>query len=217
MKKNMLSGKKKLIPISLVVLALAAAGAGAAAGTILAGKVTGEVPVAVSQALLVEAVSNTKLPVTPDATKDEAVMTQQVFDNWTMVHIANRFIGVKSDDNTGFQAGMEIATGDWTEVNLQLKNASANDLVALLTLDVPQGLEVEAFGSTYADNAADAPNYDLDVTNVTRVGLNTWKLIVKGGTNKDDVDSLLHLIISSDDDSPPGYYSISGTIKQIAY
>src|SRR3989304_4176915 len=53
MNKSVLAGKKKLIPIGLLVLALVAAGAGAAAGTILAGKVTGEVPVAVSQALLV--------------------------------------------------------------------------------------------------------------------------------------------------------------------
>ena len=44
---------KKAIPAWLLVMVLVVCGAGAAAGTVLAGKVTGEMPVAVSQALLV--------------------------------------------------------------------------------------------------------------------------------------------------------------------
>ena len=191
----------RVIPLGLLILALLAVGAGAAAGTILAGKVTGEMPVAVSQALLVENVTNVKSAVPAD----DSVVTQQVFDNFGNIHAANRFIGVKSDDNTAFQAAAELAVGDWTEINLQLKNASANDLVALLILDVPQGLEVEAFG----DGAY--------VHNVTRVGPNTWKFIVKGGTNKSVAGSLLNLIVSVDDDAAPGYYGISGVLKQIAY
>ncbi len=43
----------KVLPIWLIVVALVTAGAGAAVGTILAGKVTAEVPVTISQALLV--------------------------------------------------------------------------------------------------------------------------------------------------------------------
>ena len=52
MKKVIRIGKKN-IPVWLLVTALGVAGAGAAVGTVLAGQVTGEIPVTVSQALLV--------------------------------------------------------------------------------------------------------------------------------------------------------------------
>jgi len=194
---------KKALPIWLLVIVLVACGAGAAAGTVLAGKVTGEVPVAVSQALLTGEPS-WKASLTPD----EDVQPQQVYMHADWVAKPNRSFGAVSDDNTGFQAAAEVATGDWAVFNLPLKNASDVDLVGLLTLSVPECLEVEVFQAT---------SIDSNVLNVVRVGLNTWKFKLLAAAEYDDPADALAIIVSVDDICMPGYYNIEGTIKQIGY
>ena len=193
---------KKAIPIWLLVLALVAAGAGAAAGTVLAGRVTGEVPVAVSQALLTQA------PVWQDTPQQAPTYApQQVQDHYTWIHIPNRDIGVVADDNTAFQAAAELAVGDWAAFNLPLKNASDVSLVAELTLSVPECIEVEVYSTTFASN----------ILNVVRTGLNTWKFKVLSGADYSETLDCLMVVISVDDHCLPGYFNINGTLKQISY
>jgi hypothetical protein len=189
---------KKAIPIWLLVIALVACGAGAAAGTVLAGKVTGEVPVAVSQAILTG---------TPDWTTivQDVGQPQQVNLHWDWVTEPNRDFGAASDDNTAFQAAAELAVGDWAAFVLPLKNASDLDLFGLLTLSVPECLEVEVFA------------YDGDnVSEVVRIGLNTWKFKL-AAIAEYTADDVLVVVISVDDTCAPGYYTISGEINQIPY
>ena len=200
MRKSVRIFGKKAIPIWLLVLALVACGAGAAAGTVLAGRVTAEIPVAVSQALLVnEPEWRAALPA--------GNQPQQVEDHALWVALPNRYVGVVSDDNTAFQAAAEMAVGYWAAFNLPLKNASNNELVAELTLNVPGCLEVEVYASTDA----------LNITEVVRTGLNTWKIIVTGDADYDVLTDCLMVVISVDDDCMPGYYNITGTIEQVAY
>jgi hypothetical protein len=195
---------KKALPIWLLVVVLVACGAGAAAGTVLAGKVTGEVPVAVSQALLTQApVWKTNTEV--DTDKNEDLMTQQLYDHVAMVAMPNRSFGAVADDNTAFQAAAEMAVGDWAVFYLPLKNASENELIGLLTLSVPECLEVEAYSPL-----------GTNVTNVTRIGLNTWKFKLNKAADYLAADTLA-IAISVDDTCAPGYYTISGEINQIAY
>jgi hypothetical protein len=194
---------KKAIPIWLLVIALVACGAGAAAGTVLAGKVTGEVPVAVSQAILVD---------TPDweAPGDDANQPQQVYDHALLGYLdnlPNRYFGAVADDNTAFQAAAELAVGDWAAFNLPLKNASDVELVALVTLSVPECLEVEIY----------APTTSVNIGDVVRIGLNTWKVQVSADAHYDPTDDCLMVVISVDDTCAPGYYTISGEINQIPY
>lgn len=202
MKKGVRILGKKAIPIWLLVLALVATGAGAAAGTVLAGKVTGEVPVAVSQALLVNNVDwLDSIPLEPTHAP------QQIADHYTWVSAPNREFAAVSDDNTGFQAAAELAIGDWAAFEIPLKNASDVDLVGLLTLNVPVGLEAEVYNENASGN----------VTSVVRIGLNTWKFKLKAAADYDGTNDTLIVVVSVDDTVMPGYYTISGTIKQIGY
>ena len=111
----------KRLPIWLLVLALIGAGAGAATGTVLAGKVSGKMPVTASQAVLVSGVDFSSLPGgTP--------------------HIAT-----VADDGTGFTAGVELHNGDEYKVEIALKNLSESALYVKLTLwGVPCGITVSA-------------------------------------------------------------------------
>ncbi len=199
---------KKAIPIWLLVLALVAAGAGAAAGTVLAGKVTGETNVAVSQALLVGDNVTWESSLTAD-TSTNTTQPQQIYKHASWVKIPNRYFGAVADDNTAFQAAAEIAQGEWVAFYLPLKNASKNDMVGLLTLNVPAGIEVEVFSYTPASSQS-------NVMNVIRIGLNTWKFKLAAGADYQAADRLA-VVISADDGVAPGYYAINGTITQIGY
>ncbi len=191
----------KAIPVALIVAALVVCGAGAAAGTVLAGKVTGEMPVAVSQALLVEA------PTWYTSITTDTNQPQQVNRHVSWIHKPNRSVGVAADDNTAFQAAAEMAVGDWAAFCLPVKNASNVDLTAELTLNVPACLEVEVYADTDAVN----------ILGVVNTGLNTWKVLVGADAEYDSTDDCLVVVISVDDNCAPGFYNISGTFKQISY
>ena len=193
----------KLIPVWVVVAALVACGAGAAAGTVLKGKVIGEVNVAASQAPLVDA------PIWQDGVSQNPNMPQQVYNHYHWINLPNRGIGMVADDNTAFEAAAELAIGDWAAFNLPIKNASDVPMYALMTLDVPKCIiEVEVYAATTAVN----------IQNPVRIGCNTWKFEVSPDAHYDEIDDcLMVVVVSVDDDCPPGYYTINGTIKQIAY
>lgn len=194
----------KVIPIWLVIIGLVASGAGAAAGTVLAGKVTGEVNVAASQALLVGAPEWVE-----DVLDADENQPQQVYNaadaGW--INEPNRGIGTRSDDNTAFEAAAELAIGDWSAFNLPIKNASDVPLTALLTIDVPEGIEVEVYAGELAGN----------IQNPVRIGLNTWKFVVEAEAEYDSTDDCLMIVVNVDDTTPPGYYTFYGELKQIAY
>ncbi len=192
---------KKAIPVWVLVIALVATGAGAAAGTVLAGKVTGEIPIAVSQAILTDA------PIWTTILEEPTVQPQQVYMHYDWVYVPLRNFGAVADDNTGFQAAAEMAVGDWAAFNLPLKNASQNDLIALVTLSVPECLEVEVY----------APAASVNIGDVVRIGLNTWKVQVLADAEYDPILDCLMFVISVDDTCAPGYYTISGEINQIPY
>jgi hypothetical protein len=205
---------KKALPIWLLVVVLVASGAGAAAGTVLAGKVTGEVPVAVSQAILTDA----PIWVEDEDFGPDSGQPQQVFDHAEFVAIPNRYFGAVADDNTAFQAAAELAVGDWAAFNLPLKNASENELIALVTLSVPDCLEVEVYADAEADpDPSDGVDAATNITEVVRIGLNTWKVTVAAAAHYNPVLDCLMFVVSVDDTCAPGYYTISGDIKQIPY
>jgi hypothetical protein len=116
----------KAIPVWLLVVTCVAIGAGAAAGTVLAGGITGVMPMAVSQAILVDGLGFGVDDVT--------------FASGNPTNRANVAV---ADDTTGFQVATEIAVGDKFIISMPVKNASNNPMVGLITLDpsTPAGLQ----------------------------------------------------------------------------
>jgi len=216
----------RMIPIWLLVLALVAASAGAAVGTVLSGKVVGEVPVAVSQALLVGT------PRNPDSANwSNTTVPQSVKVDWGDDIHADRFIGTHSDDQTAFQAAAEIDTGDKYIICVPVKNASNQDMVAELTLLFPDGITVEAVSADQLKGASNAILFGTaDKTpsvahtlNMTRTGYNTWKFIVAADAEKMDPETgtdardCIFIVVAADDTIAPGFYTIEGQIEQISY
>ncbi len=213
----------KAIPVWLLVLALVVSGAGAAVGTVLAGSVTGNVPVAVSQALLVGEPAAISGSIAEDGWVDNMPQPVDWVDGQAdsppevaSASAPDRSIGAVSDDQTAFQFAAEIDTGDIYFFYVPLKNASSSDMVAQLTLNFPECVEVEVM-----DGNHDTPDDD-NVENLVRTGLYTWKFDLDDDAEKDTpadnaAGDVIVIVVQVDDPCPPGYYTISGTIEQIAY
>ncbi len=77
MKKTLGKFGRKHLLVSVVFIALAACGAGAVAGTSLVGEIAGEVPIAVSQALLAEAPQ--WVSPSPDSSAPHSLTTPEVY------------------------------------------------------------------------------------------------------------------------------------------
>ncbi len=200
-KVEIIGAIKKTVPAWFLSLALLAAGAGSAAGIVLGGKVKGEIPVAVSQSLLV------CTPEWKDVVPADVNQPQQVNRHVSWIHKPNRSVGVAADDHTGFQAAAEMAIGDWAAFNLPIKNASDIDLVAELTMCVPECIEVEVYAATTATG----------IKGVVRTGANTWKIIVDAAAECRTVEDCLMVVISVDDNCMPGFFNLGGELKQIPY
>ncbi len=193
---------RRSFPLWLLILLLIASGIGAAVGTILAGRVTGEVPVTVSQALL------TGSPIFPSSMPSG--VTRQTIR--IQPNAPDRAIGIVGDDRTSFRAGVEVDVGDVFLIQLPLKNASNQDLTAELTLTVPDCIEVEVFGS---DEETES-EYD-HTSNVTRIGPNKWNFFVSYLAEMSTFDwrDSIGIVIGVDDDCMPGFYTIEATLEQI--
>ena len=128
MKKDTIVLKKKIIPIWLLATLLVLSGAGAAAGIVLPGDVSIEVPVAVSQAILVDGMGLGVDDVT--------------YGDGTSL---NRAFAAATDQSTAFQVAAEISTGDKFLISLPIKNASENPMMGLITLEPssPAGLQLD--------------------------------------------------------------------------
>ncbi len=219
----------KSLPVWVLAAALIAASAGAAVGTVLSGQVQGEMPVAVSQALLVGTPSNTGQITDSGYVGSQALdegnkVPQSVVDGCggtysatfgsgvtitnydVVIPKADRFIGVASDDHTAFQAAAEVDTGDCFVINLPLKNASNQPLVGTVTLNIPAGLTAEVVADTDATN----------VTAIVRTGANTWKFTLAAAALYLPADELT-VVVAASDNVAPGYYTVTGTLKQISY
>ncbi len=119
---------RRAIPVWVLAILIAAAGSGAAVGTLLSGEITGEMPMTVSQALLVDG---------------DAFATDDVtFTDGTSL---SRSIVATSDSGTGFQVATEMATGDKFLITVPVRNLSHQTMVGLITLEssIPAGLDLD--------------------------------------------------------------------------
>jgi len=208
---------KKTLPVWLLVAALTTAGAGAAVGTVLSGQVVGEIPVTVSQALLVGD------PIFPESDQDwdnvpnDASSVQGVDRQTLSGHHdkPDRSLGNAADNHTSFIAAAEVDTGDKYLLKVPLKNASGQDMKVQLTLDYPDGITVECFASDEEDSDT-VINY---TRNIVRTGMYTWIFELDHEAEYQDTDwqACIGINVATSDVIPPGFYYLKGQLEQLDY
>jgi len=213
-KKKTIRIGKRTLPVWLLVTALVVAGAGAAVGTVLAGNVTGEMPVTVSQALLVsDPVFHPADDNWSNGTGEVQGVTRQTLSGHH--DLPDRSLGNASDDHTAFLAAAEVDTGDKYLIRIPLKNASEQDMKVLMTLDYPDGITVECF-ATDEENTGGNDH----AKSMVRTGLYTWVFELTSEADYSDAsgwqDSIF-INVAVSDVIAPGFYYITGQLEQIDY
>jgi len=206
---------KKTIPVWLLVGALTTAGAGAAVGTVLAGNVTGEMPVTISQALLVAdpvfVEDDGDWEATGDATEIQGVDRQTLSGHHAK---PDRSLGNASDNHTAFIAAAEVDTGDKFLLCIPLKNASDQDMKAQLILDYPEGITVECFASDEESQSATD-----NARNIVRTGMYTWIFELYAAAEYDATgwQDCIFVNVAVSDVMAPGFYYLNGQLEQLDY
>ncbi len=162
----------KKVPAWLLLAALVIVGAGAATGLVLKDQIDGTTTIAVSQALTVVSVNE-------GGGSD-----------------ADEFLATIHDDGTGWAAHFEANNGDVLELELEIENlGGSDDIVALLTMDVPEGITVNIEGD------------DDDDENIVQIAPNQWKFVVLY-----DETNTLDMTLAIEDAAATGFYEIASTI-----
>jgi len=136
---------------------------------------------------------------TVGATVGQALVIRQVAG--TSVSGADRALVTVEDNGTAFTASAEVNTGDQFNVNLALANLSGAELVGELTLVAPEGITLDV-----------VEGGDV-IPNAVRTGPFNWKFRMNPSDNP---STDLVVTVALADDMPPGFYSIDGTMKQVA-
>ena len=176
--------------IILGTAGVAAAGAGVtAAASGLSGSVEGQADVEAEQALTIENVNI--------AGDDDADFTRV------------------SDDNTSFQAAVELNNGDSVQFSAKLRNNANDRLSVQVAVDAPDIIDIDVSNSSGDNGASDPEDVDDNTDDdnaddsAVQTGEGTFVAKVKG-TGDIDINAEL------DDTADPGSYDIGVAINPLS-
>ncbi len=156
-------GKK--LPAWMLLAALVVVGAGAATGLVLKDQIDGTTTIAVSQALYISDL---------DGGGD-----------------ADEFLGTINDNRVEWAAHFEANNGDELDLDIDISNDGGSDtIVALLTMDIPEGITVSEDNDEAVQTAA-----------------NQWKFEVSAAGTAE-----LEFTIAIEDAAATGFYELTGVI-----
>lgn len=186
----------------LGTVALAAGGAGVTAAASGFDSVEGQADVQAEQALVVEQID---VP----AGQQDATFTRV------------------SDDNTAFQAAVELNNGDEVRFQPTIRNNSGDELAVEIdvqspdVIDVAVGNEADPSGvgtttTTGDDGDMDANTDDANADDgAVRTGETTWVATI-ASTGDDDTTEVINIDAELDDTAPPGSYDLGVTINPLS-
>ena len=185
--------------IILGTAAVGAAGAGvtAAAGG-LSGSVEGQADVQAEQALTVTGVS-----INGD---DDADFTRT------------------SDDNTEFQAAVELNNGDGVAFDIDVENSAADNLDVQVAVDSPDPIDIDVRhddggnGSQFSNGGSDLdPDDDGSAESAVQTGEGTYIATISGsgGGGSSELESI-GIFAELDDTASPGSYDIGVAINPLS-
>jgi len=206
----------KKLPGWIIVAACVITGAGAAVGAVLAGNVTGDIPVTVSQSILVSTpIIELHSQTGADLHADGAPQTIYNYNGaQVMTSQPDRYIASVGDDRTSFEVAAELNTGDAFLFSIPAKNASDQDVVAEITLQMPEGISAGLF-IPWESFYSSPSNPNGNILGLVRAGANKWIISINSDAEYDLRYDLINVVISTSDCIQPGFYNVSGTIKQI--
>ena len=185
-----------------VILGTAALGAGGAGVTAAAsglnGSVEGQADVQAEQALTVT---------------DVTVRGDEADASFTRI----------SDDNTEFQAAVELNNGDQVQFNAQIRNNATDDLDVQIQVDSPDVIDV-AVGNAGAPTGSASSDNDANVDDANandgaiKTGEGTFIATISGttGDSNNSGGENINIAAELDDTASPGSYDIGVAINPLS-
>jgi hypothetical protein len=164
------------------VLLLVVIGAGVAIAVSAGGAISGRVPLAVGQPLMLlepEWLATGELPPTLPPTIPSPYVSRP-----------NREYTAVGDDGTAFSVAAEMATGDQVAFKLPIANQSERSLVCQLELALPESVQAEVY----------SPDISF-IESVMRLGPATWKFVLPRRETNQEMDYII-VVIAADDTVP---------------
>jgi len=185
--------------IILGTAAVGAAGAGvtAAAGG-LSGSVEGQADVQAEQALTVTEVD------TVGGGDQDASFTRV------------------SDDNTEFQAAVELNNGDGVAFDIDVENSAADNLDVQVAVDSPDPIDIDVRhdggnGSPFSNGGNDLdPDDDGSTDSAVQTGEGTYIATIGGGSSGSSQEDSIGIFAELDDTASPGSYDIGVAINPLS-
>jgi hypothetical protein len=128
-----------------------------------------------------------------------------------------------SDDNTQFQAAVELNNGDGVLFDATLENSAADELAVQVAVDVPDAIDVDVRNKT--DSLDDDGTEDLDPDddgtngNAVQTGEGTFVAKISGAGSNSSAGSVTEQIgvfAELDDTANSGSYDISVAINPLS-
>ncbi len=173
--------------------AVGAAGAGVtAAASGLSGSVEGQADVQAEQALTVDSVS-----VSGD---QDASFTRT------------------SDDNTEFQAAVELNNGDGVLFDATLENSAADELAVQVAVDTPDTIDIDVRNQDTGDDGTEDldPDDDGTTSEAVQTGEGTFVAKISGGGSGGSSTEQIEIFAELDDTASPGSYDIGVAINPLS-
>ncbi len=185
--------RRRGVALPLGVASLLAAGgaatilaaSGQAVGPVLSGAVSGDVSGTVSQTIILD----------PDLA---------VGANPIVVSGVTDWVSTRDDDGIHFTLAMEMNVGDRAVIDIFLENVSSKDVAATLSLVVPTDIDVAL---------TEVPTSGTRVAEA-QMARAKWLMRLAADTGDTNVDGI-RLSVEPKDEFKPGFFTISGTIRQI--
>ena len=182
--------------IILGTAGIAAAGAGVTAAAGLQGSVEGQADVQAEQALTVEQVN------VSEGGQQDASFTRT------------------SDDNTQFQAAVELNNGDSVVFEAEVENSAADTLAVQVTVNAPDPIDVDVRNEgSENDNDINDLDPDDDGSKETAVQTGEGTFVAKIGADADNpaqASEFIDIAAELDDTAEPGSYDIGVAINPLS-
>jgi hypothetical protein len=185
--------------IILGTAGIAAAGAGVtAAASGLSGSVEGQADVQAEQALTVIEVD------TVSGGDQDASFTRV------------------SDDNTEFQAAVELNNGDGVAFDIDVENSAADDLDVQIAVDSPDPIDIDvrregSTGASFSNGGNDLdPDDDGSNGQAVQTGEGTYIAKIGGDGSGSSQEDSIGIFAELDDTAEPGSYDIGVAINPLS-
>jgi hypothetical protein len=127
-----------------------------------------------------------------------------------------------SDDNTEFQAAVELNNGDGVAFDIDVENSAADNLDVQVAVDSPDPIDIDVrldgdVSASFSSGGDDLdPDDDGSTDTAVQTGEGTYIATIGGGSSGSSQEDSIGIFAELDDTASPGSYDIGVAINPLS-